>query len=65
MWKFSNKNTQLLWSNLSQEDKDIFYFSMNDFNWRDFVKKSVTGLRLYTFKDDPSTIPIAKKRMAK
>ncbi|XP_044013795.1 uncharacterized protein LOC122856167 [Aphidius gifuensis] len=65
MWKFSNTNTQLLWRNLSQEDKDIFYFSMNDFNWRDFVEKSVNGLRLYTFKDDPSTIPMAKKRMAK
>uniref|UniRef100_A0A0C9PMV0 Fatty acyl-CoA reductase n=1 Tax=Fopius arisanus TaxID=64838 RepID=A0A0C9PMV0_9HYME len=65
MWKFSNENTRGLWDNLTPEDKKLFQFSMLDFDWNDFLYKCVVGLRLYAFKDDPSTIPIAKKRMAK
>lgn len=65
MWKFSNNNTTTLWNNLTPNDQKLFYFSMKNFDWRDFSEKCVIGLRLYTFKDDPSTIPVARKRMAK
>ncbi|XP_015125320.1 fatty acyl-CoA reductase wat isoform X2 [Diachasma alloeum] len=64
-WKFSNENTRGLWENLTPEDKQLFPFSMMDFDWNDYLYKCSAGLRRYWFKDDPSTIPVAKKRMAR
>ena len=64
-WNFGNKNTSTLWEKLSTEDKNIFFFSMKDFDWDDFMEKCVRGLRLYIFKDDPGNVPMARKRMAR
>lgn len=64
-WDFSNNNTMALWEKLTPDDKDIFFFSMKDFNWEDFMQKCVRGLRLYVFKDDPENVPMARKRMAR
>ncbi|XP_012270707.1 fatty acyl-CoA reductase wat-like [Orussus abietinus] len=64
-WTFGINNTRTLWNKLSKEDKKIFYFSMEDFDWEDYMKKCIDGIRIYIFKDDPSTIPAARKRMAK
>ena len=64
-WKFGYDNAKSLWDNLSREDQTLFPFSMRDFDWDDFMKKCVAGLRIHVFKDDPSTIPMARKRMAK
>lgn len=64
-WTFSNENIKTLWQNLSDADKQIFFFSMYDFNWEEFMQKCVAGLRLHIFKDVPDTIPAARKRMAK
>ncbi|XP_066584285.1 fatty acyl-CoA reductase wat-like [Prorops nasuta] len=64
-WNFSNNNIIALWNSLSSKDKELFFFSMNDFDWDDYMKKCIGGIRLYIFKEDASTIPEAKKRMAR
>ncbi|XP_012265217.2 fatty acyl-CoA reductase wat-like [Athalia rosae] len=63
-WNFHNANTRALWDKLSPEDQKNFFFSMADFDWRTYMERYISGLRLYIFKDDPSTIPAARKRMA-
>ncbi|XP_046615044.1 fatty acyl-CoA reductase wat-like isoform X1 [Neodiprion virginianus] len=63
-WKFQTDNTQALWDKLATEDKNNFFFSMEDFDWDSYMNKYITGLRKYIFKDDPSSIPAARKRMA-
>ncbi|XP_076632053.1 fatty acyl-CoA reductase wat-like [Colletes latitarsis] len=64
-WKFSCDNTKALWDSLGPKDRALYKFSMMDFDWNNFMYKSVHGLRLYILKDDPSTVPHAKLRMAR
>lgn len=64
-WIFENGNTISLWERISPEDKKTFNFSMENFDWESYMRKYILGLRLYIFKDDPSTIPAARKRLAR
>ncbi|XP_058793398.1 fatty acyl-CoA reductase wat-like [Phymastichus coffea] len=64
-WEFTNDNMVRLWDKLSSDDKQIYYFSMKNIDWDDYMQKCVDGLRLYIFKDDPNNIQMARKRMAK
>lgn len=64
-WHFGYGNTKALWKNLTAADQRIFHFSMEDFDWEDYMQKCVAGLRIHVFKDDPSTVPMARKRMTK
>lgn len=61
-WKFTNDNTQELWSKLDSRDKELFYFSMKDIEWSKTVESGFMGCRTYLAKEDPSTIPAARKR---
>jgi alcohol-forming fatty acyl-CoA reductase len=54
-----------LWKKLDKRDKEIFYFDMEEINWKDFLYSNMVGLRMYLMKEDPSTIPEAKRRLAK
>lgn len=38
---------------------------MDNFDWEDYMKHYIEGLRFNIFKDTPDTIPAAKKRMSK
>ena len=64
-WDFSNVNTTTLWDKMSAEDQDIFFFSMKNFDWDDYMQKCVQGLRVYIFKDEPSNVSMARKRMSR
>lgn len=64
-WNFSYDNTKNLWDSLCPTDQALFTFSMNKFDWDDFMYKCVRGLRIHIFKDDPSTVDRAKLRMAR
>ncbi|XP_011499623.1 PREDICTED: putative fatty acyl-CoA reductase CG5065 [Ceratosolen solmsi marchali] len=64
-WTFQCNNINRLWVKLSSEDKNIFFFSMDNFDWNSYLQKSILGLRLYILKNDPSNVPAARKRMAR
>ncbi|KAK2586496.1 hypothetical protein KPH14_011394 [Odynerus spinipes] len=64
-WTFSNPNTQRLWDTLDTRDRELFYFSMKDFDWEDYMSKYIRGLRLYILQEDFNTVPTAQKRMTK
>lgn len=64
-WTFHNDNTRKLWDKLTPEDQKTFFFSMKDFDWPAYMRNYISGLRHYIFKDDPSTIPAARKRMTR
>lgn len=61
-WHFSNDNVQRLWHRLSDADRRMFFFNMEEIDWDAFLKDSIYGLRTYLMKDDPSTIEAARKR---
>ena len=62
-WKFISKNQQLLHEQLSEEDKNIFYFNVHQIDWRDYMKNYVFGIRKYILKDDSTQITKAKKNL--
>ncbi|XP_014210766.1 fatty acyl-CoA reductase wat-like [Copidosoma floridanum] len=64
-WNFRNNNVLKLWDKLSEEDKEIFFFSMKDFDWDTYMNICVHGIRRFIFKDTLDTIPKAKKRMSR
>lgn len=61
-WYFSNTNVQRLWSSLEPDDQKIFFFNMADIEWSDAINLSISGIRKYLMKEDPSTIPMSLKR---
>ncbi|XP_043477891.1 fatty acyl-CoA reductase wat-like isoform X1 [Leptopilina heterotoma] len=62
-WEPNVQRTKSLWQKISEDDKKIFPFSMDNFNWENYMESYVLGLRLYMFQDTPDTIPAAKIRM--
>ncbi|CAB3363817.1 Hypothetical predicted protein [Cloeon dipterum] len=64
-WNFSNQNMQSLWSRMHPKDQYLFNFSMKNMDWEDYFRTHILGLRKYLAKDDPSTLPAARKRWFK
>nr|CAD7446966.1 unnamed protein product [Timema bartmani] len=64
-WNFDNRNCMSLYQSLTPEDKEIFYFDSNSYDWRDYLRNSVDGARIYIFKESPDTIPAGKSRLMK
>ena len=62
-WKFKNSNTQMLLSNITEEDKKLFNFDMNTINWESYFKENVKAVRQYIFKESLDTVPKARIRM--
>lgn len=62
-WKFHCKNVLTLCDLLSKEDKEKFYFDVRSLNWDGFWENHVLGCRKFLLKEDPSTIPAARKSL--
>ncbi|KAG8197558.1 hypothetical protein JTE90_007293 [Oedothorax gibbosus] len=62
-WKFSCGNVLMLNDCLSPEDQESFYFDIRTLNWQYFWENHVLGCRKYILKEDPSTIPEARKTL--
>lgn len=50
---------------LDDRDKELFFFDMSSVDWPIFFKESILGMRKYLMKEDPKSIPQAKKRLQK
>ncbi|XP_044261424.1 fatty acyl-CoA reductase wat-like [Tribolium madens] len=56
-WKFTNSNVQSLWKKMGKRDKELFEFSMKNFNWDSYFYTYVRGARAYLLKDPLTTLP--------
>lgn len=63
-WKFDNSNTRELWLSLSKEDRNMFFYSLDDFDWKSYIKNYYYGIRKYILHEDSSNIEksLAKNR---
>ena len=48
---------------MSVEDKRTFYFDVRTIDWKAYLENYSLGTRLYILKDDPSTLPRARKHL--
>ena len=61
-WLFHDTNVRFLLEQLTPEDRNIFYFDIKQLIWESYLEICVKGVRQYILKDDPSTLPKARKR---
>jgi len=61
-WSFDNENTKKLWLSLSKEDRNIFWFSFEEFDWKDYFKVYYFGVRKHILHEDLSN---TKKAISK
>ncbi|VVC26724.1 Male sterility, NAD-binding,NAD(P)-binding domain,Fatty acyl-CoA reductase, C-terminal [Cinara cedri] len=61
-WTFHNNNTRELWSLLSQEDRKTFWYSFEEFDFKEYIKIYVQAVRKCILDEDQSNI---KEALAK
>lgn len=63
-WTFDNSNIIKLWSSLSDEDRQTFWYSLEEFDWKIYIKSFYFGIKKYILHEDLSntTIALAKNR---
>lgn len=64
-WRFVSENPIRLLDYLSEADRNIFYFDVRQINWNTYIGTYVAGARRYILKDDPSTLPAARRNLKK
>lgn len=64
-WSFKNDNVQNLWKQLKPRDKELFEFSMKNFDWDQYFHTYTRGCRVYLLKDPLDTIPEGKIKYRK
>ncbi|XP_058809405.1 fatty acyl-CoA reductase wat-like [Phymastichus coffea] len=64
-WEFTNNNVQDMWTRMDPRDRQMFYFTMQNFDWHEYFKNYVKGIRVYLFKDDLKTLEASKKKWQK
>lgn len=64
-WTFKDNNTRQLLKRMDDEERRIFYFDMDGFDWKQMIYDCSMALRYYVVGDPKETIEPAKKRMFK
>ena len=62
-WVFRNDNLKALSSSLLEKDKETFYTDIKMVDWDEYIKHFVLGTRHYVLKEDPATLPKARRHM--
>ncbi|XP_058799064.1 putative fatty acyl-CoA reductase CG5065 [Phymastichus coffea] len=63
-WIFKNDNLKALRENLNPEDKENFFMDIRVIDWNDYLLTYILATRKYCLKDDPSTLPRARRVFA-
>ncbi|XP_066999376.2 putative fatty acyl-CoA reductase CG5065 [Anabrus simplex] len=64
-WRFKDANMHQLFKTLCTEDQQTFNFDVQAIDWLAVVETYVLGIRKFIFKQDPSSIPEARKWQCK
>ncbi|CAN7999089.1 unnamed protein product [Ixodes hexagonus] len=63
-WTFAVDNLRLLMAELEGSDRQTFDFDIRTIDWVPYLEQYILGVRKYVLKEDPSTIPAARKKLA-
>lgn len=64
-WEFPNNNLQKLRSKLTESDRKTFYTDCRELDWDEYFLTLILGTRKYCVKEDPSTLPRARRTFKK
>jgi fatty acyl-CoA reductase len=62
-WVFRNDCLKALPQSLTEEDRQTFYTDIKMVDWDGYLKNYVLGTRHYLLKEDPATLPKARRRL--
>ncbi|KAL0281194.1 UNVERIFIED_CONTAM: hypothetical protein PYX00_002256 [Menopon gallinae] len=62
-WRFIDDNVKHLNSLLSAEDRREFHFDVRDIDWTAYLEHYILGIRSFIFKEHPSSLPTARKKI--
>ncbi|XP_022121959.2 putative fatty acyl-CoA reductase CG5065 [Pieris rapae] len=60
-WCFKNTRFLSLMNRVSEEEREIFYIDVSKLDTQEYLKDYVLGARHFVCKEDPSTLPRARK----
>ncbi|XP_025192600.1 fatty acyl-CoA reductase wat-like [Melanaphis sacchari] len=55
-WKFDNSNIRELWSLLSQDDRNVFWNSLEEYDWTSYLKIYFYGIRKHVLHEESSNV---------
>ncbi|XP_063697146.1 putative fatty acyl-CoA reductase CG8306 [Culicoides brevitarsis] len=61
-WKYHNKKTLELSSQLSDKDKEVFFIDMSTLKWNDYFENLAKGVLRYLNNEHPRHLEAAKKK---
>ncbi|XP_057366398.1 putative fatty acyl-CoA reductase CG5065 [Daphnia carinata] len=64
-WRFISENPIHLLEKMSPEDRRIFYFDVRTIDWASYLETYALGTRRFILKDDPSTLPAARRHLTR
>ena len=64
-WRFISENPIQLLEKMSPEDRRVFYFDVRTIDWPSYIETYALGTRRFILKDDPSTLPAARRHMTR
>lgn len=62
-WTFAIDNLRLLMAELEGPDRQVFDFDIRTIDWVPYLEQYILGVRKFVLKEDPSTIPAARKKL--
>jgi fatty acyl-CoA reductase len=62
-WRFISDNPIHLSKEMTAEDQEMFYFDVRKINWQSYFENYILGIRQHVFKDDPTTLPLARSSL--
>nr|CAD7424357.1 unnamed protein product [Timema monikensis] len=62
-WIFNDDKVRQLSSLLSVEDKKCFSFDVREIDWPTYIESYILGMRQFLFKEKPSSLPTARKKL--
>ncbi|EFX73129.1 hypothetical protein DAPPUDRAFT_110093 [Daphnia pulex] len=48
---------------MTTEEQEMFYFDVRKINWQSYLENYILGIRQFTLKDDPTTLPTARTNL--
>jgi len=64
-WRFISENPIRLLEQLSDSDRHTFDFDVRKIDWNSYIETYILGARRFILKDDPSTLPQARKNLTR
>ncbi|XP_077561266.1 putative fatty acyl-CoA reductase CG5065 isoform X2 [Haemaphysalis longicornis] len=64
-WTFGIDNLRLLMGRLEGPDRETFDFDIRAIDWVPYMEQYILGVRRYVLKEDPSTIPAARRNLSR